>query len=93
MMIDNNADNKTAIVDILLSHLSYVYCDNCDNGSDWDKCDDCHRKYMNWKLSHYCAEKMADEIIKLFSKKETEQCSNCQEFDCNGCEYNSSNKE
>lgn len=85
----NNTDNKTAIVDILLSYLSYVYCHNCENDLDDDKCGDCHRKYMNWRLSHGCAEEIANEIVMLFCKKETEQCSNCQEFDCNGCEYNS----
>lgn len=59
---------KEKIINILTTELSYCYCDNCEYG-DWDKyedryCDDCYRKYQNWKLSTYTATQIAEQIIK-----------------------------
>lgn len=56
------------IKEILINNLCYCYCDNCEYGN-WDKyqdneCDDCHRKYQNWKLSSDTAAEIAEQIIK-----------------------------
>lgn len=59
---------KEKIVNILINELCYCYCDNCEYGN-WDKyqddqCEDCHRKYQNWKLSSDTAAQIAEQIIK-----------------------------
>ena len=56
------------IINILTNELSYCYCDNCEFGN-WDKyqdrkCDDCHRKYQNWRLSEDTAKLIAKQIIE-----------------------------
>lgn len=66
--IDNNISNKEEkIAKILTDELCYCYCDNCEFGN-WDKyqdtrCDDCHRKYQNWRLSENTAKLIAKQII------------------------------
>ena len=52
------------ITRIIEDNVSYAYCDNCEYDMDDEHCDDCHRKYMNWKLSHDTAFEIADKIIK-----------------------------
>lgn len=64
-----NIENK--IAKILTDELCYCYCDNCEFG-DWDKyqdigCDNCHRKYQNWRLSEETAKRLAEQIIKGIS--------------------------
>ena len=56
------------IVKILIDELCYCYCDNCEFGN-WDeyqdeKCDNCHRKYQNWRLSKDTARSIAKQIIE-----------------------------
>lgn len=58
---------KEKIINILINELCYCYCDNCEY-SNWDKykdyyCDDCHRKYQNWKLSTDTATQIAEKIM------------------------------
>ena len=55
---------KEKIIDILRDELSSVYCFNCENDLDEDLCGDCHRKYMNWKLSKSSAEEITDKILE-----------------------------
>ena len=61
-------NNKEKITKILTDELCYCYCDNCkycDYETYGDRfCDECHRKYSNWKLSQNTAAIIADEIIK-----------------------------
>ena len=63
-----NMNNKEKIINILISELSYCYCDNCKfanyNEGENNYCFDCHRKYVNWELSPGTAEELADRIIK-----------------------------
>ena len=59
---------KEKIINILINELYYCYCDNCEYGN-WDKyqdryCDNCYRKYQNWKLSIDTATQIAEQIIK-----------------------------
>lgn len=59
---------KEKIINILIDELCYCYCDNCEY-NNWDKyqdneCDECHRKYQNWKLSKDTAAQIAEQIIK-----------------------------
>ena len=67
--INNNILNKEEkIAKILTNEPCYCYCDNCEFGN-WDKyqdreCDDCHRKYQNWRLSKNTAKKLAKRIIE-----------------------------
>lgn len=53
------------IADILERELYYVYCFNCKNGLDDESCGDCHRKYMNWSISHSAAMSIAQIICGL----------------------------
>ena len=64
--MQNNIEDR--IAEILTDELCYCYCDNCEFGN-WNKyqdrkCDDCHRKYQNWKLSTDTAAQIAEQIIK-----------------------------
>ena len=60
---------REKITKILTDELCYCYCDNCEFGN-WDKyqneecCDDCHRKYQNWRLSKDTAKELAKRIIE-----------------------------
>ena len=59
---------KEKIIKILIDELCYCYCDNCEY-SNWNKyqdneCDNCYRKYQNWKLSTNTAAQIAEQIIK-----------------------------
>jgi hypothetical protein len=59
---------KEKIINILINELCYCYCDNCEYSS-WNKyqdneCDNCYRKYQNWKLSKDTAAQIAEQIIK-----------------------------
>lgn len=56
---------KEKIIDILRNELSSVYCFNCENDLDEDLCGDCHRKYMNWRLSKSSAEEITDKILEV----------------------------
>lgn len=61
-------NNKEKIINILISELSYSYCDNCKH-NDYERyggryCMDCHRKYQNWALSPGTAEELADQILQ-----------------------------
>lgn len=47
-----------------MDELSFVYCFNCANDLDDDLCGDCHRKYMNWRLSKSSAEEITDKILE-----------------------------
>lgn len=72
--INNNILNKEEkIVKILTDELCYCYCDNCEFGN-WNKyqdrkCDDCHRKYQNWRLSEETAKKLAEQIIWIIKNE------------------------
>jgi hypothetical protein len=55
---------KEEIIKILLSKFSYVYCHSCSNYNDDSRCDECHRKYMNWSISEETAEEVAELILK-----------------------------
>lgn len=55
------------ISDVLYSYFSSVYCDDCRYNTDSPeeyRCDDCHRKYMNWALSKGGSEWLAEKIIE-----------------------------
>lgn len=59
------------ITELLLEELTYIYCWNCeynDKGDEYDNCEDCHRKYMNWSLSKITAENLANKIDKLYKE-------------------------
>lgn len=54
-------------VEIIGKELSSVYCDNCRyrNGTsedEFDRCEDCHRKYMQWAIDK-------DFLRKILIKK------------------------
>lgn len=56
---------KEEIVNILLKELTCIYCYNCAFGNgDYSRCEECHRKYMNWELSKEYAEVIAEQILK-----------------------------
>lgn len=57
---------KEEIIEILKGEFYSVYCYNCEHNEDEDdpRCDDCHRKYMQWSISNRCAEQIADDILE-----------------------------
>ena len=59
---------KKKITKLLMDELSSIYCYNCKNDLDEDLCGDCHRKYMNWRLSESAAEEIADKIMKVVNE-------------------------
>ena len=56
---------KEAIKTLLLQELSSVYCDTCANSEDENRCDECHRKAMQWSLSEDSADKLASAILDI----------------------------
>lgn len=55
--------NKEEIVEILMDYFESVYCDSCEH-DDSGRCDECHRKAMNWGISEDYAKKITEEILK-----------------------------
>jgi hypothetical protein len=55
--------NKDEIVEILMGYFDSVYCDSCEH-DDSSRCDECHRKAMNWGISEDYAKKIAEEISR-----------------------------
>lgn len=51
------------IKEILMGSFNSVYCDTCEHDNS-GRCDECHRKAMNWGISGKYAEVIADEILK-----------------------------
>ena len=54
---------REEIIEILEKEFGHVYCHNCEHDMNFGSCEECHRKYMNWKISHETAEKIADRIL------------------------------
>lgn len=50
---------KDKIKQILMDNFKSVYCDTCDG----EYCEDCYRKNMNWGISEWFAESIAEKII------------------------------
>ncbi len=50
------------IANLLIEKLSRIYCHNCKNNDDEDKCEGCNRKSMKWQLSQEEAESIEKEI-------------------------------
>ncbi len=70
--MENNIEDK--ITKILTDALPYCYCDNCEF-SNWEKyqdeeCEECYRKYQNWRLSEDTAKSIAKQIIKEIKNAE-----------------------
>ena len=59
------SNERKKIIDILMNELSSVYCFNCVDDLDDDLCRDCHRNYMNWRLSESAAEEITDKILEV----------------------------
>ncbi len=53
------------MVNWLEEKLSHAYCDNCGS----QNCDECHRKYQNWKISLSTAEEIVDKFIHMYEEK------------------------
>ena len=59
------AEIQSKIYKYIYDRLCYVYCNTCRNDLDDDKCECCHRKYMNWSISEEEAHKMAEDIAEI----------------------------
>lgn len=59
---------KKDFVSFLKNNFSSVYCDTCESNerNDYEACECCHRKMMNWSISDYTAECAADKAVELF---------------------------
>ena len=53
---------------IIEDEVCYAYCNNCKYNMDDERCEGCHRKYMNWQLSHESAVGIAEKIIKAIDE-------------------------
>lgn len=54
--------SKEQIIKLLKDVFESVYCNTCEY-EDSSRCDECHRKAMNWGISDKCAEQIADIIL------------------------------
>lgn len=69
LAVEKAMDNKKYMVSYLLfDELCNVYCYNCENNLNEDLCGDCHRKYMNWRLSRKTADSLAERIDKIYKE-------------------------
>ena len=61
---------KEKIAEMLYQNLGAVYCYSCEYGDfeNEDMCEDCHRKYMNWALSHKAADGLAEEVMRIINE-------------------------
>ena len=50
---------------ILFDKLDYIHCGNCRFNDDDTRCEECHRKNMNWEISEDTAENLAEKIYKI----------------------------
>ena len=66
MDIKNFMENLIAL---LKEQFSSVYCDTCkaNEEDNYDACCECHRKAMNWEISNYTAESVANKAIELLT--------------------------
>jgi len=69
---------RDKITEILEAEFYSVYCDNCayiygPEEEDYNPCEDCHRKSMRWRLSHACAEELADKILNCIKEVEAQE--------------------
>lgn len=56
--------SKDGIVELLMEGLETIYCNTCRSRNNYENCDECNRKMMNWGISEDYAKKLADQIYK-----------------------------
>ena len=67
-MDENYIKLKTKIKNLLMKQFTDVYCDTCyGNENEYEHCEDCHRKNMEWCISHKTADNLAKEIINIIN--------------------------
>lgn len=57
---------KEEISNLIYEYIDYMYCDNCRYNfeiPDTCNCDDCHMKYVNWAVSRYDCDLLAERIL------------------------------
>lgn len=65
---EDKGDFMKQFTDYIKNKLDSVYCYNCkgnDDDVEPDFCDDCHRKYMNWEISDYTANQIAEKAFEI----------------------------
>jgi len=64
-------EKKAELIKFIQDELRYAYCDNCrgNDESDFEGCDDCHRKYIGWGIRLSTATRIAEKAAQLFSKE------------------------
>lgn len=77
----SNSISRQDAIDAIYEAFCYAYCDNCDNnGKRWSDddfaCDECYRKYQNWKASR----KTVESTINALPSAEPEiiRCKECK---------------
>lgn len=65
-------DKKNVVSYMLFDELCNIYCYNCE-GNEKEEfseefCENCHRKYMNWRLSRKAADSLAERIDKIYKE-------------------------
>lgn len=59
---------KERISELLYQQLGGVYCDSCEYQDNEERCNGCHRKYMNWAISEEAANGLAEAIMEIVNK-------------------------
>ena len=62
-------------IDAIFKEFSYAYCNNCENDTDEDLCDDCHRKYQNWRASRNTIERTINKLPSAQPEQKWIPCS------------------
>ncbi len=63
-----NGNVKEKISKMLWQQLGGVYCFSCEYQDNEDRCEGCHRKYMNWALSQEAADGLAEAIMEIVNE-------------------------
>ena len=60
---------KENLIALLKEQFSSVYCDTCkaNEEDNYGACCECHRKAMNWEISNYTAESVANKAVELLT--------------------------
>lgn len=65
-------EKKAELISFIQDNLCYAYCDNCrgNDETEFEGCEDCHRKYIGWEIGLSTATQIAEKAAQIFNQEE-----------------------